>query len=130
MHVGQHGKASGPSNARERLESGVQSRAASRAAIRPVRLVEARLVDNPTRDVLRETGELFTDAQIELVAFQHTRPGDEKQPVCRKVFAHCYSVSLCARLREERAGDFACTAAPMKLANKGCGRVGRDCSSG
>jgi hypothetical protein len=31
-----------------------------------------------------------------------------------------------ARFRLVLVGDFAWTAAPMKLANNGCGRVGRD----
>ena len=88
VHVGKHGQPCRLADASEGFESGVQPRTARRIPVGPVGLVEACLIDDAAGYFLGELRQGFADAQVELVALQHTGAGDQKEFVCRKEFRH------------------------------------------
>ena len=74
---------------------------------------------------------MFGDAEVERIILEHTRAGDEKQRVTAKERGHVQSAaSTSDDPRDADVRRLAPTAAATKPANNGCGRVGRDWSSG
>ena len=66
------------------------------------------------------------------IVFELARAGNEEERVAREAVRHqARTVAACgAGSCSARRRRLAPTAAATKPANKGCGRVGRDCSSG
>src|SRR4051812_37545831 len=74
---------------------------------------------------------MFGHAEVERVILEDTRAGDEKQRVAPKERSHVQSAaSTSDEPRDADARRLAPAAAAMKPAKSGCGRVGRDWSSG
>ena len=102
-----------------------------RTLIRAVCLVEARLEDDAAGNCLSEPREMFGYAKIERVVLEDTRAGDEKERITSEERSHVQSAaSTSDESRGAEARRLALTAAATKPAKSGCGRVGRDWSSG
>src|SRR5690606_35945440 len=116
------------------LETG-PARGAGAAA---VGLVEGRLVYDRQRERLRERGERFTDFDVERVVLEDARSCDEEEPAARpeerRRRSHQPTSAVAGSVR--RLGGSASWpsrrsfAARTNAANSGCGRIGRDFSSG
>ena len=131
MHVGEHGQPRRGAHAIERGESLVQPGTAKRPGVRAVGLVEARLEDDAARDALREPREMLRDSQVEAVVLEHARARDEEQRITPEARSRHDGDALTSfGAATDAARRLALAAAAMKPAKSGCGRVGRDCSSG
>ena len=132
MHVGEDRQSGRRAHAIERGEPLVEPGPAARAGVRAIGLVEARLEDDSARHALGEPREVLADAQVERVVLEHTRTGDEEERVApeRRGTRQSRGLTSDGAPASSRARRFAAAAAAMKPANSGCGRVGRDCSSG
>jgi hypothetical protein len=74
---------------------------------------------------------MLGDAQVERVVLEHARAGDEEQRIAPEApNGHDGDALTSEGGAAAAARRFAEEAAAMKPANSGCGRVGRDCSSG
>src|SRR5207249_4757579 len=85
MDIGQDRQPGDRAHAGERSEAVLETGTAGRARVRAIRLVEARLIDDSARYRFSESGQVFTDAQIQAVVFQNTWPGDQEESVAPKV---------------------------------------------
>ena len=79
MHIGEDGESGAHAHAIERGEALLQPRSARRADIRPIGLVEARLEDDPTGDLLGEPREMIADAEHELIVLDDAGTRDQEE---------------------------------------------------
>ena len=84
MHVGEHAKAGRVLHALQRTQTFVESRSARCFRVRPVGFVEARLVHDAARNLVRELRELFRDREVQRVVFENAGTGNEKQRIVMK----------------------------------------------
>ena len=81
MNISENRQAGRRANAIERSETFVEPGPAVSAGVRAIRFVEARLVDDAARHAFGESREMLADAQVERVALEHARTGNEKQRI-------------------------------------------------
>jgi len=132
VNIGEHRETRVRAHAGESVQPVHQSRAASRRNVRPVGLVEASLVNDAARDSLSEPSKMIRNAQIERVVFHDARSRNEKELTCSQKTGHRDPTAdtwLIASRPSPRARLARCAAA-TKPAKSGCGRVGRERSSG
>src|SRR3954471_9571384 len=131
MHVGEHRQPRLAAHAIECGEPLLQAEAASGAGVGAVGLVEACFEDDAAWHRRCQAGEMLRHAQVEGVVLELARTGDEEERVPTE--EHGHQLRAVARGDDGRSAParrFAAAAAATKPANSGCGRVGRDCSSG
>ena len=130
VDVGEHRQPARGSGPLQRPKPLVQP--GPRLALEPgaVRLVEAGLEADRDAEVVLDARQLFGHRGQHVAGLDHTGPGDEKRsapegPAHQRVLRASSSAAARAGAAARRR-----MAAAMNPANSGCGRVGRDFSSG
>ena len=126
VHIGEHGEARGLPHALQGLEAAIEARAAGGLEPGAVGFVVGRLVYDVQPQAGLQVRQRFRDAQVQVVRLDDARPRDQERGLSEVAHPTVASARSTAAARRRRWAS----AAPTKLANSGCGRVGRDFSSG
>ena len=127
VDVGEHRQAGGLLHRGQDLDALVEPDAAGAGGAGAVGLVERALVDQRHAQPVGQPLELARHGQRVLAALDRAWPGDQRQ---RQVVGDGDLADLDGALLGHHTSLDCSTAARMKAANRGCGAIGRDFSSG